>query len=110
MRFRTSRTSLVDVELLYPYSNSWGYGLAIVYYIFKSGSPMPITLIYWNMVLRIQEIKASKRCTKIKIGNHAAGPADRSKTKTCQDQLIQLQLCLHMMNGACDGDGPGNYH
>ena len=93
MKVRTSRTSLVDVELLYPYSNSGGYGLAIVYYISSLGSPMPITLIYWNMVLRIQEIKASKRCTKIKIGNHVVGPADRSKKNK---SMLEVSCSNHL--------------
>ena len=55
---------------------------------------MPTTLIYWNMVLRIQEIKASKRCTKIKIGNHVVGPADRSKENKSMSEVSCSKAAL----------------
>ena len=54
---------------------------------------MPITLIYWNMVLRIQVIKASKRYTKIKIGNHVVGPADRSKKNK---SMLEVSCSNHL--------------
>ena len=54
---------------------------------------MPSTLIYWNMVLRTQEIKASKRCTKIKIGNHVVGPADRSKKNK---SMLEVSCSNHL--------------
>ena len=62
------------------------------------------------MVLRTQEIKASKKCIKVNLVTMRPAQLIAVKTKTCQNQLIQGQLCLHAMNGANGGGGPGNYH
>ena len=85
MRFRTSRTSLVDVELLYPFSNSWGYGLAIVYNILKSGFTYASYVILLEHGPSNTGNKGQLKVYKGKSGNHGAGTADRGKNKNMSE-------------------------